>query len=243
MYCSKCGQPIAAGSTFCNHCGQTVVSDNDFSSTHHGDFITLKCPNCGGKLQVNPNSGTLVCSYCGFEHIVRHDGASIFLEAYARCPTCHRNDKVVKATLKHGRLTEPHMYLESTESRPCSYYILSGFIGIVFIVFFFLLTSSDPGMSYFFLGCGAFFLIFPSIAWLIKGWKNHQIDKRNIDLTREYNEEKARFVKTKEIWENTYYCERDSTFFNIKTSQPLSKDFIEEVSHYWKIGSNDLFSE
>lgn len=34
------------------------------------DFITLTCPNCGGKLTVVDDMQTLACSFCGNEHYV-----------------------------------------------------------------------------------------------------------------------------------------------------------------------------
>ena len=40
-----------------------------------GDFITLSCPNCGGKLNITPDINRFACQFCGHEHIVRrHDG-------------------------------------------------------------------------------------------------------------------------------------------------------------------------
>jgi len=39
------------------------------------DFITLACPNCGGKLNITPDINRFACQFCGHEHIVRrHDG-------------------------------------------------------------------------------------------------------------------------------------------------------------------------
>lgn len=40
------------------------------------EFITLSCPSCGGKLDVNPKMEYLFCSYCGQKQMLRHhDGA------------------------------------------------------------------------------------------------------------------------------------------------------------------------
>lgn len=62
------------------------------------DFITLSCPSCGGDLQVTSNTQSLKCTYCGTEHIVRHDASSFYLESFAQCPVCKRNDEVKKIT-------------------------------------------------------------------------------------------------------------------------------------------------
>jgi len=40
------------------------------------EFITLSCPSCGGKLDVNPKMEYLFCSFCGQKQMLRHhDGA------------------------------------------------------------------------------------------------------------------------------------------------------------------------
>lgn len=62
------------------------------------DFITLTCPSCGGKLEISSNTTSLKCPNCGNEHIVRRDAANIFLESFARCPVCGRNDKSEKVS-------------------------------------------------------------------------------------------------------------------------------------------------
>jgi predicted RNA-binding Zn-ribbon protein involved in translation (DUF1610 family) len=35
------------------------------------DFITFACPSCGGQLEVDKDSGRVVCGYCGNEHVIR----------------------------------------------------------------------------------------------------------------------------------------------------------------------------
>ncbi len=62
------------------------------------ELIKLTCPSCGGKLQISSNTTSLKCPSCGNEHIVRRDSENIFLESYARCPVCGRNDNVRKLT-------------------------------------------------------------------------------------------------------------------------------------------------
>ncbi len=43
------------------------------------DFVTLSCPNCGGKLQVTPDIDRFACSHCGVEQIVKRGGGIISL--------------------------------------------------------------------------------------------------------------------------------------------------------------------
>src|SRR3990170_6544959 len=78
-----------------------------------GDFVTLLCPRCGGKLAVAPNAITLICDHCGTQHMVRRDVEGVMLESYARCPVCHRNDRAEKVTailMAHTHETEGVTY-------------------------------------------------------------------------------------------------------------------------------------
>jgi predicted RNA-binding Zn-ribbon protein involved in translation (DUF1610 family) len=63
-----------------------------------GDFITMQCPSCGGKLAVGKNVLSLKCEHCGVEHMIRREAGEVTLESYARCPVCNRNDKAEKVT-------------------------------------------------------------------------------------------------------------------------------------------------
>lgn len=83
--------------------------------------ISLSCPKCGGKLDVLPNSISIVCQYCGTENIVQRDGDAVQLEAFARCPKCNRNDRAEKLTAIivaetreiHGTKTRTEVVIEA----------------------------------------------------------------------------------------------------------------------------------
>ena len=61
------------------------------------DLIPAQCPNCGGKLHVDPSLDSLTCQFCKTEHIIRRNASgTISLETFARCPLCKRNDQVEK---------------------------------------------------------------------------------------------------------------------------------------------------
>jgi predicted RNA-binding Zn-ribbon protein involved in translation (DUF1610 family) len=45
-----------------------------------GDFITLSCPNCGGKLNITTDVNRFACQFCGHEHIVRRNDGMVSLE-------------------------------------------------------------------------------------------------------------------------------------------------------------------
>ena len=38
------------------------------------DFVTLSCPSCGAKLQINADIEHFACSHCGNEHVVKRGG-------------------------------------------------------------------------------------------------------------------------------------------------------------------------
>jgi predicted RNA-binding Zn-ribbon protein involved in translation (DUF1610 family) len=48
--------------------------------TPQSDFITLSCPNCGGKLNITADIDRFACQFCGHEHIVRRNGGMVSLE-------------------------------------------------------------------------------------------------------------------------------------------------------------------
>ncbi len=101
-YCPSCGTPNPAEVFFCFSCGkkfpilesqQPVINPAAVNSPvqpisgmppipqpAQSDFITLSCPNCGGRLQITSDLNRFACQYCGHEHIVRRDGGIISLE-------------------------------------------------------------------------------------------------------------------------------------------------------------------
>ena len=42
--------------------------------------IALKCPSCGGNLQITPDMETFACGYCGTQQIVRREGGTVSLK-------------------------------------------------------------------------------------------------------------------------------------------------------------------
>jgi predicted RNA-binding Zn-ribbon protein involved in translation (DUF1610 family) len=78
--CPFCGTENVADSKFCYKCGRPVPAAVQAApSVKTSDFITLSCPNCGGKLEVGLDMQRFTCKYCGLEHLVRHEGNSISL--------------------------------------------------------------------------------------------------------------------------------------------------------------------
>jgi predicted RNA-binding Zn-ribbon protein involved in translation (DUF1610 family) len=110
-YCPSCGTPNLKEVIFCTACGSKFPVFNtqapavnapaasmpaaaavnpvmpaipQVPQTKHADFITLSCPNCGGRLQITADTERFACQYCGFEHIVRRSGGAVSLEPVVR---------------------------------------------------------------------------------------------------------------------------------------------------------------
>lgn len=43
------------------------------------EFVTLNCPTCGGKLDIGRSLSRLTCGFCGSEHLIFRDGATVSL--------------------------------------------------------------------------------------------------------------------------------------------------------------------
>ena len=48
-----------------------------------GDFVTLTCPTCGGKLQITPDIDRFACTHCGNEHLVKRSEGVIVIQPLA----------------------------------------------------------------------------------------------------------------------------------------------------------------
>jgi predicted RNA-binding Zn-ribbon protein involved in translation (DUF1610 family) len=96
-YCSSCGTASPAEAVFCPSCGNkypaaipvaaeavTAPSIPPLPQAPRSDFITLSCPNCGGKLNITSDIDRFACQFCGHEHIVRRSGGIIALEPVVR---------------------------------------------------------------------------------------------------------------------------------------------------------------
>jgi len=80
IYCTSCGTANKPGARFCFKCGAPIeVIESPAPVQPKSDFITLSCPNCGGKLDITPDMERFACKYCGNEHLVRRSGGAVSL--------------------------------------------------------------------------------------------------------------------------------------------------------------------
>lgn len=80
IFCPSCGTANLIKANFCNQCGSKLpFIQKSEPKEIKSDFITMQCPNCGGKLQVNPDSQYLICQFCGLEHLVRQNDGAVSL--------------------------------------------------------------------------------------------------------------------------------------------------------------------
>lgn len=96
IFCSSCGTANHTDARFCYKCGAQILNVTftpqavppviapPVSITpppmNSSNFITLACPNCGGKLTITTDLERFACQFCGNEHIVRRSGGTISLE-------------------------------------------------------------------------------------------------------------------------------------------------------------------
>ena len=60
MFCSECGQELAANSKFCHNCGKQISSNKK----------SLICQNCGGTMTFNNDDSISFCPYCGSKETI-----------------------------------------------------------------------------------------------------------------------------------------------------------------------------
>ncbi|HOZ37569.1 MAG TPA: hypothetical protein PLH64_02355 [Anaerolineaceae bacterium] len=82
------------------------------------DFISLTCPSCGGKLNIEKNTPTYTCEFCGQTHKLREQD----IEYFGRCPICHRNDRVEKLTAILNKQDHVSMKFRPPENLKQVYY-------------------------------------------------------------------------------------------------------------------------
>lgn len=94
-FCHKCGNANPIDAAFCGTCGYKFA-DATQDSPHEAaiassqlqrpqsDFVTLACPNCGGKLNITSDQERFTCGFCSYEHIVRRNNGVVSLEPVVR---------------------------------------------------------------------------------------------------------------------------------------------------------------
>lgn len=80
IFCTSCGTPNETDASFCYKCGKPIKGNAAVQPARTApDFITLSCPNCGGKLEITPDMERFACKFCGSEHLVRRAGGAVSL--------------------------------------------------------------------------------------------------------------------------------------------------------------------
>jgi ribosomal protein S27E/cell division protein FtsB len=87
-FCPTCGTRAAGEAVFCQSCGVKFPTTDlprpvpapVLPQAPRSDFISLSCPNCGGKLTITSDVERFTCQFCGHEHIVRRSGGLVALE-------------------------------------------------------------------------------------------------------------------------------------------------------------------
>lgn len=241
MFCSKCGSKIQAGKTSCDFCGQRTTGFHDHPIGP--DFITLNCPSCGGKLTYKPNAETVVCQYCNSEHLIRRNERGISLETFARCPTCGRNDKSVKATIKYGYPPEPSLHMQNHIGLSClSYFFIFHALGSIPLLYYFISTKDDyvEGKAYGVVIIIIIIIICLAIAFLPMVISNRKIDKINLAIVEKAKVDKIGYLNNLMVWEKLYYCERDGSFFPIDENKIITIEDIHKLFPLWDGWSDKL---
>jgi len=63
MHCPNCGSNIPDNSKFCNVCGNRISTPNP------GEFINMRCPDCGGTMIIDNSREVISCPFCGSKRV------------------------------------------------------------------------------------------------------------------------------------------------------------------------------
>ncbi|MFC2063706.1 hypothetical protein ACFLXB_01240 [Chloroflexota bacterium] len=219
------------------------------------EFVTLSCPNCGGKLEVTPNTISLQCQNCGVEHMVSRETGSILLEGFARCPTCKRNDMATKVSVivENNSMGIANKLELSNKPSPPPKPRGFGFFGyaimlfIAFTIFFLfpfysILTSIailgfeiEENSSLAVLGAILIFIItviliiILIIVFIILNRRKIQSSKKRyqIDFPK-WKKSVEDWERAESIWKRLYYCARDGIIFIPATGESCDPDVLLE---------------
>jgi predicted RNA-binding Zn-ribbon protein involved in translation (DUF1610 family) len=87
IYCTSCGTANKPGARFCFKCGAPLEAVPEpvraqpapAQPAPRSDFISLNCPNCGGRLEITADMERFACGHCGSEHLVRRSDGAVSL--------------------------------------------------------------------------------------------------------------------------------------------------------------------
>ena len=186
------------------------------------DFITLTCPSCGGELKISQDTLSLRCKFCGAEHMLKREAGSIFIEAFARCPICQRNDKAQKisaitASNTHGlaEMFQPPVKpkyeegLAPNSTAPLLGSLISSItIVIIFVCWGGQLISGVAALITNFLLVVFDILCIRNIRKLNREYRSEEEKARE-----EFKNEIQEWKKKKRRWNSLYYCFRDDCVY------------------------------
>lgn len=95
LKCGQCGLVNFATAESCKRCGNALISRFSIERRQENvivdpkvqvervseqlKMVTLRCPNCGGALEINGDMERFACAYCGSEQIVERRGGTVAL--------------------------------------------------------------------------------------------------------------------------------------------------------------------
>jgi len=216
------------------------------------DLGQLTCPTCGASLEASSNMGTIKCSYCGNEFSVRQAARSMYLETFARCPLCGRNDKVEKVSAIASRDTQvlrgtqivitprgqraipTQMVATSILSqqlqppqRPNLQKVPSKFLlfYLIFVGGFVTIVVAALMSSFSYVCSGILILLFCMGGFLVS-----RLDKRERTKRKVSNAEKlAKWEHAMRQWQKLYYCSRDDVVFIPGEKQAVPPGRMSEI--------------
>lgn len=135
MFCMKCGAKLPDGAQFCMSCG-TAISGNTESNVK---MVHLKCRECNGVMEVDPNTNTLVCPFCESKDvIIESDNVKI---EQIKSDTY----KTVELSKQQHEMDKIVLEEKQKDNALLKYYLFTG--GMMLLIFIMLVVAKILGIE------------------------------------------------------------------------------------------------
>ena len=132
-------------------------------------FVSVKCPNCNGSLNIEEERTTVFCTYCGSKVLMQNENEYVYREIDEAGMKQAETDRIIR--LKQMELEEKKLAAaEKTKQVKILFTVVLAAVGILIMIIGF-----SPAFADSFLGIVGMFPLLGSVCiWLMSGKENEK---------------------------------------------------------------------